>query len=148
MDREIWRGGITPIKIARGSLGISNLLFADDSLIFFKACKEEAKTIVEILESFQKGSGQLLSNNKCSVLFSEICPASNQLEVKSELQITASTFESKYLGLPTPEGRMKEEQFQPIMERFVKRCSDWNERYMFHAAKETLVKSVLQALPT
>ena len=43
---------------------------------------------------------------------------------------------------------MKEEQCQPIMERFVKRCSDWNERYMFHAAKETLVKSVLQALPT
>lgn len=43
---------------------------------------------------------------------------------------------------------MKEEQFQPIMERFVNRCSDWNERYMSHAAKETLVKSVLQALPT
>lgn len=63
-----------PLKIARGSPGISNLLFADDSLIFFKACKEGAKTIMEILEKFQRGSGQLLSNNKCSVLFSEICP--------------------------------------------------------------------------
>ena len=61
-------------KINMRAPGISNLLFADDSLLFFKACKEEAKTIMEILEKFQRGSGQLLSNNKCSVLFSEICP--------------------------------------------------------------------------
>lgn len=43
---------------------------------------------------------------------------------------------------------MKEENFQPIMDRFAKRCNGWSERYMSHAAKETLVKSVVQALPT
>ncbi|VAH99193.1 unnamed protein product [Triticum turgidum subsp. durum] len=43
---------------------------------------------------------------------------------------------------------MKEAMFQPIMERFVKRCTVWSERFMSHAAKEVLVKSVLQALST
>ena len=43
LDKEIHQGKITPLKIARGSPGISNLLFADDSLLFFKACKEEAQ---------------------------------------------------------------------------------------------------------
>ena len=71
-----------------------------------------------------------------------------QESIEDTLGVVASSFESKYLGLPTPEGRMKGEKFQPIMERFVKRCSDWNERYMSHAAKEVHVKSVAQALPT
>ena len=43
---------------------------------------------------------------------------------------------------------MKESQFQPIMEIFVQRCSDLNEQYLSHSAKETRVKSILQALPT
>lgn len=115
-DKEIWHGKVTPLKMARGSLGISNLLFADDSLLFFKACKEEAESVSQVLDKFQKGSGQLLSNSKCSIMFSELCPEDTQREVKSVLQILTSTFESKYLGLPTPEGRMKDSSFQPIME--------------------------------
>lgn len=58
------------------------------------------------------------------------------------------TFESKYLGLPTSEGRMKDGQFQPIMDRFGKRCNDWSEKFMSFAAKEVHVKYVVQALPT
>ena len=71
-----------------------------------------------------------------------------QQDVKSVLDIMASTFESKYLGLPTPEGRMKDSMFQPIMERFIKGCLDWFERFMSHATKELLVKSALQDLTT
>lgn len=148
LEKEVQLGRITPVKIARGSPGISNLLFADDSLLFFKADGEEAKVIKHVLDLFQRGSGQLLSNSKCSILFSEVCPSAVQQNIKQVLEISTSTFESKYLGLPTPEGRMKECMFQPIMERFIKRCSDWTERYMSHAAKETLVKSVIQSLPT
>ena len=62
--------------------------------------------------------------------------------------MVAESFESKYLGLPTPEGRMKDEQFQPIMDRFGKRCSDWSKKFMSFAAKEVHVKSNVQALPT
>uniref|UniRef100_A0A453S5H7 Reverse transcriptase zinc-binding domain-containing protein n=3 Tax=Aegilops tauschii subsp. strangulata TaxID=200361 RepID=A0A453S5H7_AEGTS len=58
-----------------------------------------------------------------------------------------STFESKYLGLPTPEGRMKDANFQPFMDRFMKRCSDWDGRFMSFAAKEVHVKSIVQSLP-
>ena len=43
---------------------------------------------------------------------------------------------------------MKNGCFQPIMERFGKRCNDWNERYMSQAAKEVNVKAVAQGLPT
>lgn len=66
----------------------------------------------------------------------------------SILGVASYSFESKYLGLPTLEGRMKNDNFQPIMERFGKRCNEWNERFMSQAAKEVHIKSVVQALPT
>jgi hypothetical protein len=43
---------------------------------------------------------------------------------------------------------MKKGKFQPIKGRFVKRATDWAEKYMSSAAKETLIKAVLQSLPT
>ena len=65
----------------------------------------------------------------------------------STLGVESSTFEGKYLGLPTPEGRMKDENFQPILDKFGKRCNNWNERFMSQAAKEVHVKSIVQSLP-
>jgi hypothetical protein len=39
-------------------------------------------------------------------------------------------------------------KFQPLKSKFVKRANDWVEKYMSGAAKEILVKAVLQSLPT
>jgi hypothetical protein len=57
-------------------------------------------------------------------MFSEVCPLQTQEEIKAILEMEHSSFEDKYLGLPTPEGRMKATRFQPIKERFRKRLTD------------------------
>jgi hypothetical protein len=124
LKKETSEGRITPIKVARRAPGISNLLFADDSLLFFKATVEEAMVVDNVLNWFQRCTGQLLSPSKCSIMFSSACPATLQLEIKSILKVSNSTFEEKYLGLPTPKGRMKNGCFQPIMNRFSKRLTN------------------------
>jgi hypothetical protein len=88
----------------------------------------------------------MISEGKCSILFSSICSVINQTQIKNILSIQHSTFDEKYLGFPTPEGRMKKEKFQPTKEIFVKKLSVWNENHMSMAAKETLIKSVAQSL--
>jgi hypothetical protein len=144
---ETENGNITPLKVARNAHGISNLLFADDCLLFFKATKEEATTVDRALTMFQDGTCQLLSQRrKCSVLFSQDFPSATRDVVKAVLKVSSSTFEEKYLGLSTPEGRMKSEHFQPIMNRFTKRLTNWAEKFMSHGAKDELIKSVAQAL--
>jgi hypothetical protein len=148
LKTEVVKGSITPLKVARRAPGISNLLFADDCLLFFKATKEEAQAVTNALNLFQRCTGQLLSMNKCLVLFSHVCPPQTQDVIKATLNVVSYTFEEKYLGLPTPEGRMKGKQFQPIMVRFTKRLTNWAERFMSLRAKDTLIKSVAQALPT
>jgi hypothetical protein len=42
---------------------------------------------------------------------------------------------------------MKNDKFVPI-ERYCKKLSDWNEKYASSAAKEVLIKSVAQIIPT
>lgn len=53
-----------------------------------------------------------------------------QSEIQEILKYETVTFEEKYLGLPVPEGRMKKGKFQPPKSKFVKRASDWVEKYM------------------
>ena len=56
--------------------------------------------------------------------------------------------DARYLGLPTPKGRMKGDRFQYLKERMSKRLKNFSEKNMSSAAKEILIKSVAQALPT
>lgn len=63
--------------MARGAPVISHLFFADDSLLFFKTCKEEAKVIKNVLSVYEK-SEQLVNFNKSTIRFSlnmkpEVC---------------------------------------------------------------------------
>jgi hypothetical protein len=147
LKKNMVEGSIIPLKVARNAQGISNLLFANDSLLFFKDTPEEARAVDSTLNLFQRCTGQLLSPSKCSLLFSSACPSTTQQEIKSILGVASSTFEEKYLGLPTPAGRMKSGCFQPILNRLTKRLNNWAERFMSHGAQDTRIKSVAQALP-
>ncbi|KAK1647134.1 hypothetical protein QYE76_064939 [Lolium multiflorum] len=147
LRRETEIGRISPLKIVRRAPGITNLMFADDCLLFFRETKDQAIIVDNSLKLFQKSTGQFLNSSKCSLLFSSACPVGVQNDIKATLGVQSSSFEEKYLGLPTPEGRMKGEHFQPIMNRFTKRLTNWCEKFCSHAAKETHIKAVAQALP-
>jgi len=56
-------------------------------------------------------------------------------------------FEAKYLGLPTPMGRLKRGVFQPLEERFHKQMTAWKEKELSATGKEVLIKSMAQVLP-
>lgn len=142
IEKYIVDGRIQPLKVCRRAPGISHLLFANDSLLFFKAEPEQAVRVKEILHLYECSTGQLINLAKCSLLVSEFCPQERLERIKQALQVGNTTYEEKYLGLPTPEGRMKAGQFQPMKDRLSKRMSDWNEKYMSSGAKEVLIKSV------
>lgn len=95
------------IKVARGALTISHMLFADDSYIFCKASKEEASTVVNMLQVFKKASGQKINQNKSSVYFSGKVIVSLKQEICSRLGFAEADGNSHYLGLPSFIGRRK-----------------------------------------
>lgn len=122
-------GSLKEFRLNKNASGISHLLFADDSLLFFKGSIDQALTIKNILNMYERGTGQLLSPDKCSIMFGKSCSMENQVSTMVILKITTEGFEDKYLGLPVPQGRMKAGRFQSTKEKAVKRLSDWIDKY-------------------
>jgi hypothetical protein len=148
IDHEIRESRMKELKICRRAPGLSHLLFADDSLLFFEAKKEQAEIVKKILGKYERGTGQLLSPSKCSILLGNKVKEEDGQQTLSILNIEKAEFEEKYLGLPVPEGRMKNGQFEPTKDCIRKYMNDWCEKYMSSGAKETLIKSVVQAVST
>ena len=87
LHQEIRTDTIQGLKVCRRAPAVSHLLFADDSLLFFKADERQTRAVKDALSRYCKATGQLINFDKCSVLFNK-----NQSEVvmnavKSELNI-------------------------------------------------------------
>jgi hypothetical protein len=146
--KEIENNSLRELHICRRAPGISHLLFADDSLLFFEASTDQAAVVKSILNRYEQGTGQQVSLGKCLIMFGDRCLGETQVEIKNILQYDTVCFEEKYLGLPVPEGRMKKGKFKSSKGKFSKHVSDWCEKYMSSGAKEILIKSILQSVST
>ena len=54
-------GRIKGISICRGAPKVTNLMFADDSLLLFQASRDEGETIAEILQTYERASGKSIN---------------------------------------------------------------------------------------
>jgi hypothetical protein len=136
------------LHICRNALGISHLLFADDTLLFLEVTEDQAILVNDLLHLYEKSTGQLINPQKCSILFGANCSMDAQDRMKGVLKVSNITVEEKYLGLPTPDGRMGRNRFVSLKEKLISRLSNWAERNMSSGAKEVLIKVVAQAIPT
>ena len=91
---------LTGLKIARGSPHISHLLFADDSLFFCKATKEECGVILKLLRDYEAVSGQQINFQKSSVEFGHKVPDNIRSDIHNILGINNFGGMSNYLGVP------------------------------------------------
>uniref|UniRef100_A0A8R7V1H7 Reverse transcriptase domain-containing protein n=1 Tax=Triticum urartu TaxID=4572 RepID=A0A8R7V1H7_TRIUA len=112
---------ISPLRVCPRAPGISHLLFADDTLLFFRAIEGEAVHIKGVLDEYARATGQLINPQKCLILFGENCNQGDRDDVVRVLGVHNVSFEEKYLGLPTPNGRMSKGRFENIQEKFTKR---------------------------
>jgi hypothetical protein len=64
------------LKVASSAPTVSHLLFADDSLLLFKADVGSVEKIQLLLDKYCLASGQRINRDKSSIHFSKRCPAS------------------------------------------------------------------------
>jgi hypothetical protein len=64
-------GQIEGLKVCRRAPSITHLLFVDDSLLFFRANQGQATAAQNVLNIFQKCTGQQLSPSKYSLFFEQ-----------------------------------------------------------------------------
>jgi hypothetical protein len=140
---EVNVGGLSLVKVCRRAPGVSHLLFADETLLFVKADGGQAERVKHIIDMYAQSTGQLINPTKCSIYFSKSCSEDTQEVVRSTLHIQREQFEDKYLGLPTPEGRMNRGKFQNLQAKPAKRILLWGD--LSQGGKEVMIKDVAQA---
>ena len=80
-------GQIRGVSICRRAPRITNLLFADDSLIFCQATQNEVQVISKILQVYAGASGQCINLEKSSVYFSGNTPIEQKRWIKDSLGV-------------------------------------------------------------
>lgn len=131
------------IRKARESPMITHLFFADDSLIFFKATKENVLAVKECLNKYERASGQLINFDKSVVTFSKKTSFENKNYTKEGLHIQICQGHDLYLGLPTFSAHNKRLQFGYLRDRVIKKLDSWNNRFFSEGGREVLLKSVI-----
>lgn len=91
---------IEGIRVCRDAPEVSHLLFADDSSILMHADKKYVENLKRLLDKYCASSGQLVSDAKSSIFFSENTSATDKTEVCTALNIMNKSLNHKYLGLP------------------------------------------------
>jgi hypothetical protein len=147
LDQAEETNRIKGVWICQQAPSISNLLFADDSLLLVRANEENATQIQGILNLYEQVSGQTINKDKSAVLFSPNTSDVDRAAVKDILQITKEAMNNRYLGLPIHVGMSRSGTFNYLKDRIWQRMTGWKEKMLSKVGKEILIKAVAQAIP-
>ena len=127
-------------KIAeRGGVesSISHLLYADDTLLFCEANKDQLKFLSWILMWFEVLSGLRINLNKSEIL--PIGLVDNVQELAAELGCGIGSLSTSYLGLPLGAKHKAVGVWDTVGDRFRKKLASWKSQYISKGGRFTLI---------
>jgi hypothetical protein len=101
----------------------------------------------DTLKVYCEGSGQKINLEKSSVFFGRHCMDQVKTRVKDRLEVQSETLNDFYLGMPTSVGRSPTATFKFILDKIWKFVNGLSGRPASRAGIETLLKTVVQAIP-
>ncbi|KAL5775011.1 hypothetical protein ACOSP7_012568 [Xanthoceras sorbifolium] len=113
------------MRCCRGSPLVSHLFFADDSIVFCRASVQNCEKLKQILNVYEKASGQRINLQKSNITFSPNVEADRSASILNCLGLANAQAHDKYLGLPTMVGKNKRKTFSDIKERVWHKIRGW-----------------------
>ena len=115
---------------------------------FSKANTAKANVILKCLTMYSCWSGQCINQAKSAIFFSKNCKPAIKASVNSVLKLPPIPACAKYLGIPLFILKKKNESFSELKDRIFAKVTSWKARLLSYATRTTLIKSVLNAIPT
>ncbi|KAL8097756.1 hypothetical protein AgCh_030760 [Apium graveolens] len=113
-----------------------------------KADRADTTKMMELLNVYERASGQKLNRGKSSVFFSSNVLEYNRQAICQILQMGEVGVNSTYLGLPNLLGRNKTTILGYLKDKARSQVNSWNGHFISRSGKEVLIRTVAQALPT
>jgi hypothetical protein len=143
VDEGKWKG----IRAGRNGPVVSHLMFADDLLLFGEANERQMQYVIDVLERFCSMSGQEVSSDKTSILFSRNVERSMRSRMLQISRYKETNSFGKYLGVPLTSTTPKRQDFQYILDQVSNKLSAWKASHLSFVGRVTLAKSVIEAVP-
>ena len=106
----------------------SNLLFVDDTLLFFNPCLDQLTYLAWVLLWFMASSGLKIILSKCELI--PIGDVPNVEELASVMGCGIGKLLATYLGLPLCTSFKAKDVWDLVEERFFKRFALWKRQYL------------------
>ncbi|XP_028184688.1 uncharacterized protein LOC114371443 [Glycine soja] len=125
---------------------VNILQYADDTLFFGDATKQNVRTLKCVLRCFEEASGLKINYSKshfgCLGKSASWCREAAQF-----LNCSTLEFPFTYLGIPVGVSSKSWIVLQPIVRKFEVKLAKWKQRTLSMGGRITLINSVLSALP-
>ena len=117
---------------------ISHLLFADDTILFCDASREQIFSIRLVLTCFQAFTGLKVNVGKSEIV--PIGEVSNIQSLANFLQCKVGSLLMIYLGMPLGSLYKTAAIWNPILERLEKKLSGWKQLYLSKGGRLHIVE--------
>ncbi|KAL0874846.1 hypothetical protein Bca101_024551 [Brassica carinata] len=124
---------------------VTHLSFADDMLIFFDGTQRSLNAILNVLRAFQSTSGLGLNISK-SCLFLDGNNRGTLKAMADSFGLSLGSLPVKYLGLPLMPHRLRQTDYQPLIDKILARITSWKNRHLSFAGRLQLIQSVLNGI--
>ena len=139
---------IRGFSLGRRSPRLTHLLFADDSVLFYKSNQQDCQKVLEILATYESVSRQQINKRKTTLFFSKSTIDASKIEIKEALGVPEILHYDKYLRLPSFIDRHQKTSFDYIKEKVWRKLQGQKEKLLSQAGREILIKAVEQVILT
>ncbi|KAJ0806197.1 putative RNA-directed DNA polymerase [Helianthus annuus] len=126
---------------------VSHLFYADDAMIMGEWSKNNIVNVIRILRCFHACSGLKINHSKSSIFGNGISSVEVE-EMANWIGCKADYIPFKYLGLTVGANMNRINNWRPVYDIFEKRLSLWKAALLSIGGRVTLIRSVLESLPT
>ncbi|KAL0295890.1 UNVERIFIED_CONTAM: putative ribonuclease H protein [Sesamum calycinum] len=126
-------------------IGLFQLCFADDLLLFCKADVASVRIFRQGLDEFAKLSGLHANPQKSQLILSRSAQPMRE-HLLAALQFQEGHLPLRYLGLPLLASRLSISDCQPLLLKIDSRIKGWDSIQLSFAGRLQLIKSVLMSL--
>lgn len=123
-------GLVHGVKVAPSAPSISVLYFADDTMVFCRATREDAIALKSILDRYAVVSGQVINFDKSSMTFSSNVHPGLKDQIAQILGVQVVAQHDRYLGMPVIVGKSKQQIFGVLRDRVKRRINGWGEKLL------------------